>query len=108
MSFKNNKIALVSDLHFGVHQGNHMWLDISLEFAKWFRDELIKKDIKDIMICGDINNDRNEISVNTMSVVTKIFKIWKDFNIKIIIGNHDAYYKDRCDVHSLSQFSQSD
>jgi DNA repair exonuclease SbcCD nuclease subunit len=103
--FRQTKIALVSDLHFGVHQGNSVWHNISYEFAKWFRDELRKRKIQDIVICGDVNNDRNEISVHTLSIVTEIFKLWSDFNIKILIGNHDAYYKDRCDINSLSQFS---
>jgi len=105
MSFRKNKVALVSDLHFGVHQSSNMWHNIALDFAKWFKDELKKNKIQDIIICGDVNNDRNEISVHTLSVVTEIFRIWEEFNIKILIGNHDAYYKDRCDVHSLAQFS---
>jgi DNA repair exonuclease SbcCD nuclease subunit len=105
-TFEQNKISIISDLHFGVHQGNATWHNISFEFAKWFKKQLIKQKIKDIVICGDVNNDRNEISVNTMHVVTNIFKLWKQFNIKIIIGNHDAYYKDRCDVNSLGQFAE--
>ena len=104
--FKQSKIAVVSDLHFGVHQNNQTWHTIAIDFAKWFKKQLIKNKIQDIVICGDINNDRNEISVNTMHVVNQIFKLWKDFNIKIIIGNHDAYYKDRCDVNSLSMFAE--
>lgn len=104
--FKQSKIAVVSDLHFGVHQNNQTWHTIAIDFAKWFKKQLIKNKIQDIVICGDVNNDRNEISVNTMHVVNQVFKLWKNFNIKIIIGNHDAYYKDRCDVNSLSVFAE--
>jgi len=28
--------------------------------------------------------------------------MWREFNIIVLVGNHDAYYKDRSDVNSLS------
>jgi len=102
MMLKDNKICCISDLHFGVHQGSTIWHNISLDFANWLKTQLDERGIKDIVICGDINNDRNEISVNSMHIVSKIFDIWKKYNIKIIVGNHDAYYKDRSDINSLS------
>jgi len=100
--FNNKKICCLSDLHIGVHQNTSIWHNISIDFANWLVKQLDENGIKDIVICGDINNDRNEISVNSLNVVSKIFKIWKKYNIKIIVGNHDAYYKDRSDINSLA------
>ena len=34
-----------------------------------------------------------------------LLNIWKSFNILILVGNHDAYYKDKSDVNSLSIIS---
>jgi DNA repair exonuclease SbcCD nuclease subunit len=101
MKLSNTKIACISDLHFGVHQNTDIWHNISLDFAKWFKDRLIENGIKDIIISGDVFHNRNEISVSTLHVVNQIFNIWRNFNIIIIPGNHDAFYKDRFDVHSL-------
>lgn len=101
MKLSQQKIACVSDLHFGVHQNSDLWHIISIKFAKWFKEKLIEHGIRDIVIAGDVFHNRNEISVNTIHVVNQIFNIWKDFNIIIIPGNHDAFYKDRYDVHSL-------
>ena len=101
MRFKNKLIAILADTHFGVHQNSEVWHKIALDFASNFKKELIKSGIQDIVILGDIFHNRNEISVNTIHIVNEIFKIWKEFNIIIIPGNHDAYYKDRADVHSL-------
>jgi DNA repair exonuclease SbcCD nuclease subunit len=98
----NNKICCVSDIHIGVHQNSSMWHTIAIDWAKWLRDELREKDITDIIICGDLFHYRDEISVNTIHVTTKILSIWKEFNIGMIVGNHDSYYKDRVDVNSLS------
>ena len=105
MMLTKNNIAVVSDLHIGTHQNDPLWHMYAMKFAEWFRDEISKKGIKDIVICGDINNDRDEISVSSLHVLGKIFETWKDFNILLIVGNHDAYYKDRSDVNSLSLFS---
>lgn len=101
MKFKNKLIAILADPHFGVHQNSEVWHRVALNFAEHFKKELIKKGIQDIVIPGDVFHNRNEISVNTIHVVNEIFKMWKEFNIIIIPGNHDAYYKDRADVHSL-------
>lgn len=101
MKINKPKIACVSDIHFGVHQNSEQWLKIGLDFAKWFKQKLIDENISDIIIAGDVFHNRNEISVNTLHVVNDIFNLWKNFNIIIIPGNHDVFYKDRHDVHSL-------
>lgn len=103
--FKNKDICCISDIHIGVHQNGAMWHDIVIEWAKWLHDELINKGIEDIIISGDLFHYRDEIAVNTIQVATEVFKIWKPFNIGILIGNHDSYYKDKVDVHSLSILS---
>jgi len=102
MIFKNNKVAVISDLHIGVHQDSPVWHDIILNYFKWFKEQLINKNIQDIVICGDINNNRNEISVNSLHVIYQVFNMLKEFNIKIIIGNHDLFYKNKNDINSLN------
>jgi DNA repair exonuclease SbcCD nuclease subunit len=105
MNIKDERVALVSDLHIGKHQNSKRWHNIMINFAKEFRDKLRSDNIKDVIICGDVNDDRNEINVNSLHVLTEIFTLWKEFNIIIIVGNHDCYYKNRSDVNSLSVFS---
>lgn len=98
------KIAIISDLHLGIHSNNVLWHTIALNWAKWLRDELKRKKIKDILFCGDWYHNRSEISVNTLQVSADVLKILEDFNIIAIIGNHDIFYKNRTDVNSLSIF----
>ncbi len=65
-------------------------------------DDLKSKGVNDIIISGDFFHYRDEIAVNTMHFVTNVLSLWKDFNIIMLVGNHDAYYKDRSDVNSLA------
>ncbi len=101
-SFNKEAVCCISDIHIGVHQNSSLWHEIAIEWSRWLRDELINKDIKDIIICGDLFHYRDEIAVNTIQVVTDILEGWKEFNILVLVGNHDSYYKDRVDVNSLS------
>lgn len=99
--FKQDKICCISDIHIGVHQNSQMWLDICDEWARWLIDELKEHNIKDIVISGDLFHYRDEIAVNTMHYITDFLNYFKEFNILVLVGNHDAFYKDRSDVNSL-------
>jgi len=85
-----------------------MWHNITLEWAEWLREELKGKGIRDIMISGDFFHYRDEISVNTIHVASQILDMWREFNIVMLVGNHDAYYKERSDVNSLALFKGRD
>jgi DNA repair exonuclease SbcCD nuclease subunit len=100
------RIAIFSDLHLGVHSNSPDWHNYAIEWATWFKDECKRKNIKDIIFCGDWHHNRSEISVNTLQVSADILDILSDFNIIAITGNHDMYYKHRTDVNSLSIFKK--
>lgn len=100
--FQQNKVCCVSDIHIGVHQNSAIWHDIAISWSRWLRDELKREKIHDIIICGDLFHYRDEIAVNTIQVVTEILENWSSFNILVLVGNHDAFYKDRADINSLS------
>jgi DNA repair exonuclease SbcCD nuclease subunit len=106
MKINTPNVCCIADIHIGVHQNGAQWHAILLEWAQWLARELKSKKIKDILICGDVFHYRDEIAVNTLHMAVDVFKIWKDFNIGILIGNHDSYYKDKVDVNSLSIFEE--
>ena len=98
------KVAIFSDLHLGVHSNSTEWHNYAIEWANWFRDECKRQHINDIIFCGDWHHNRSEISVNTLQVSADILDILSEFNLIIITGNHDLYYKHRTDVNSISIF----
>jgi DNA repair exonuclease SbcCD nuclease subunit len=100
----NNKVAIFSDLHIGVHQNSNFWIETSLEWAKWFASDLKSKGIKDIIFCGDFFHYRDEISLISLDAANSILDILNDFNIIMIPGNHDCYYKETSEINSLSIF----
>lgn len=102
LTLRSDKVCCIADLHIGVHQNSIFWHETALKWAEWLKGELVKKKIKDIFILGDLYHYRDEIAVNTIHIVNQILRLWSDFNIVILVGNHDSFYKDRSDVNSLS------
>lgn len=105
INLKNNQIGIFSDIHIGLGQDSSLWHNCVIEFAQWLKKLYESKNIKDIIIPGDIFHNRSEISVNTLNVAKNFFETLSDFNIYILAGNHDCYYKDRSDINSISLLS---
>lgn len=105
IKINKEKVCCFSDVHIGVHQNNIFWHNVTNRFISWLIPELKKREIEDIIICGDLFHYRDEINVNTIHVATNLISLLNEFNIIILVGNHDSYYKDRADINSLAPFS---
>jgi DNA repair exonuclease SbcCD nuclease subunit len=100
------KIAMISDIHFGCRNNSEVYLDIMEKFFKeQFYNDIQKNKITDIRILGDLFDCRNTINVRTMNSVISLFKWFNKQNpkihFKILLGNHDIYYRNRIDVNAL-------
>ena len=99
----NSKVAIVSDIHFGVNKNSELFLNSSIKFfTEEFVPYLISEEISTILILGDVFDNRNNINVKVSDEVYNLFiNVLHKFKIYILIGNHDIYYKTSNDVHSL-------
>lgn len=100
----NNKVAIFTDIHIGVHQNSSYWIDVSLRWVEWFKKEIDKQGINDVIFCGDFFHHRDEVSLIALDAANKILDILEDKNIYMITGNHDCYYKETSEINSLSIF----
>jgi DNA repair exonuclease SbcCD nuclease subunit len=99
-----SKVAIFSDLHLGIKQDSAVWHKIALEWCNWFIKELKKSKIKDVIFLGDFFHTRNTISANTLHVASTLLDKFKDFNLHIILGNHDLYYANEPTVSPVNLF----
>lgn len=97
------KVALIADCHFGIKKSDAVFMESQLKFFReQFIPELKAANIKDIFILGDVFDTRQTINVQTINIVIDLFRnILKDFNINIIVGNHDMYMTTTTDINSL-------
>lgn len=100
------KILMISDIHFGVKNNSEKYLTIIKNFfLETLKNAIDTRNIKDVRILGDLFDCRNNINVRTMNTVLEIFRWYeenrKDVHFKILLGNHDIYYRNRIDVNSV-------
>ena len=100
-----HKVGFFTDIHLGQHQNSEKWHDVAYKWAQWYTRELKSKNIKKIIFGGDLFHYRDEINVKTLFHANTLLDLFNDFEILMIPGNHDAYYKDNVAVHSLSILS---
>ena len=98
----SNKVAIFSDIHLGVHQNSDFWLGVANQWADWYIKELESRNIDKIIFAGDFFHYRDEISVKTLNFAKDFLDKFHKFNIIMITGNHDAWYKDTSEINSLS------
>lgn len=101
VKINSKRVAIVSDIHGGVHRNSQAWYNVLTEWCAWFKQQCLDNNIKDIIIPGDIFHHRNEVNVHCMNIVYDMFEALECFNIIVIVGNHDAYYKNTSEIHSL-------
>ena len=105
-NFKKSEIAIFSDIHIGLQRNSKFWHDVTWKWANWFVEDIRKKGIKDVVFCGDYFHTRDEVSVDTLHFGTKVLELFKEFNLIMIVGNHDCFLKDSSEVNSISPYSE--
>lgn len=97
------KVALIADLHLGVKKSDRIFQESQLRFFKnQFVKELKEKEIGTIIVCGDVYDTRQAVNVQTENVVIDLFKnVLHDFDVHIVVGNHDIYHTTTTEVNSL-------
>lgn len=109
MKIIDNKIALIGDLHIGVNKNSETFFEITEEWIKYFIKELESRKIKTVFILGDLFHYRDEISLLALDKAVEILKLFpKTIKIHMITGNHDCYFRDNSEVHSLGSFDEWD
>jgi UDP-2,3-diacylglucosamine pyrophosphatase LpxH len=106
------KIFVLGDLHLGIRNNSTEWSLIQTDyllnhFIKQVDEEGFDED-RDILVqVGDWNHIRESTNVRIQNLSLEIAdKLSKKFKrgVHIILGNHDVYYKDRTDTHSLKGY----
>ncbi|WP_298751866.1 metallophosphoesterase [uncultured Arcobacter sp.] len=95
------KIGIISDLHLGESEAID-FLEYQYKSMVFYLEELKKRDISTIVFLGDFLDDRKKITFITLQFIQqKIIPLLSDFNVYILRGNHDIYYKNSDDVCGL-------
>ena len=97
------KAAVFTDIHFGLKGNSRVHNDDCEEFVDWFIQQAKANGCETGIFCGDWHHNRNSLNITTMdATIRSLEKLGSAFeNFYFFPGNHDLYYKDKRDVHSV-------
>jgi len=97
------KAAVFTDIHFGLKSNSVQHNIDCSEFVDWFISKAKEENCETCFFLGDYNHHRASINIQTMQFgLRALEKLNNSFNhVYFIPGNHDLYYRDKRDVHSV-------
>ena len=103
MSNLFKKAAVFTDLHLGLKSNSSIHNQDCEEFVDWFIAKAKSEGCETGLFLGDFHHNRNTLNVVTMDYSLRVLeKLGQAFdNFYFFPGNHDLYYKDKRDIHSV-------
>lgn len=103
MSNLFKKAAFFTDIHYGLKSNSLQHNQDCVNFVDWFIAKAKKENCETCFFLGDWNHHRATINIHTLQFgLQSLEKLSKNFEqIFFIPGNHDLYYRDRRDIHSV-------
>ena len=97
------KAAVFTDIHFGLKSNSVQHNMDCAEFVDWFIKKAKEENCETCFFLGDYNHHRASINIQTMQFgLRALEKLNNSFeHVYFIPGNHDLYYRDKRDVHSV-------
>jgi DNA repair exonuclease SbcCD nuclease subunit len=97
------KVACFTDIHFGLKSGSRTHNQDCEDFVNWFCETAKAEGAETCIFLGDWHHNRSTTDVSTMNyTVSNLEKLNNSFEkVYIITGNHDMFYKDKREIHSL-------
>lgn len=97
------KVACFTDIHFGLKSGSRTHNQDCEDFVEWFCQTAKDEGCETAIFLGDWHHNRSTTDVSTMNyTVSNLEKLNQSFSkVYLIMGNHDEYYKDKREIHSL-------
>jgi len=97
------KAAVFTDIHFGLKSNSKQHNQDCEEFVDWFIQTAKDRGCETAIFCGDWHHNRNSLNITTMDATLRsLEKLGQEFEQFFYFpGNHDLYYKDKRDIHSV-------
>ena len=96
------KVAVCTDIHFGLKSNSLMHNQDCSDFIDWFIETAKANGCETGMFLGDWSHQRAAINMQTLQYsLRSLEKLSKAFErFYFIPGNHDLYYRDKRDIYS--------
>jgi hypothetical protein len=103
MSNLFKKAACFTDIHFGLKSNSSTHNQDCEDFVDWYIQKAKEEGCDTGIFMGDWHHNRNSLNITTMDYSLRVLeKLGQSFSqFYFFPGNHDLYYKDKRDIHSV-------
>jgi DNA repair exonuclease SbcCD nuclease subunit len=103
------RVAIITDTHYGCRKGSKLFQDYFEQFYKnVFFPTLEKEEITTVMHLGDAFDSRKSIDYQSLEWTKRVvLDPLLKYDVHMLVGNHDAYYKNTNSVNSPSLLLQN-
>ena len=103
MSNLFKKAACFTDIHFGLKSNSGTHNQDCEDFVDWYIAKAKEEGCDTGIFMGDWHHNRNSLNITTMDYSLRALeKLGQAFSqFYFFPGNHDLYYKDKRDIHSV-------
>jgi len=97
------KVACFTDIHFGLKSNSSVHNQDCEDFVDWYIAKAKGQGCDTGIFMGDWHHNRNSLNITTMDYSLRALeKLGQAFDqFYFFPGNHDLYYKDKRDIHSV-------
>ena len=97
------KVACFTDIHFGLKSNSSVHNQDCEDFVDWYIAKAKEEGCDTGIFMGDWHHNRNSLNITTMDYSLRALeKLGQAFDkFYFFPGNHDLYYKDKRDIHSV-------
>ena len=88
-------VAIITDTHYGARKGaDYLHNYFEKFYSEVFFPTLKARGVKTILHLGDAFDSRKSIEYNSLQWTKRVvFDPMKDFDVHMVVGNHDCYFK---------------
>jgi len=103
MSNLFKKAAVFTDIHYGNKSNSLVHNTDCINFVSWFVEKAKQEGCETCLFLGDWNHHRASINIQTLQFGLRSLELLSENfqQVYFIPGNHDLYYRDRRDIHSV-------
>ena len=103
------RVAIITDTHYGCRKGSKLFHDYFEQFYKnVFFPTLEKEEITTVLHLGDAFDSRKSIDYQSLEWTKRVvLEPLLKYDVHMLVGNHDAYYKNTNSVNSPSLLLQN-
>lgn len=95
--------VIFTDLHLGLRHNSRQHNEWCAQFVDWMIDQAHARKIRTCVFLGDWSHHRAHVNVVTLNYSLQCLRrLSESFDhVIMLLGNHDLYYRDRLDMHSI-------